>query len=475
MRWRSGLVAAFLLVSLVKVSRHEMWADELEYWDAARESRSLAELRQNTRYMGQPPLGHLTLYALSRFTRDPRAMQVLNVAETTAAIAVVAAWAPWSAFECALFAFGYFPFFEYGTISRHYALALLLAVGLCAACGRAGRVSLAAGITGLLLALANFHATLVVLAFLTALGAGWIRQRRRPGRHEAAAAGLMASGVILATLCAIPPPDSKFLRPWQLRWEPDRALSAATQLWNGYAPLPPDGPPWWNHNLLDPWPVAKIVLGWALFGLALWAVRRSALALAFLGIGTLGLLAFGYAQWGPYVRHAGLLYLLLVMALWLTGLRGPVLVLVLSLQLPGGLFMSYKDLLLPFSPSTQTAAYLSRPELACLPIVGHEEFIVAPVATLLDRPFYSPASGRWTTRPEFGPRLHPVSEADIRSAVRRIQRQRKSDVLLLVNDNLRPTPRLRFLTCFSEEFVGQHFCIYRAPLSRDPELPASAP
>lgn len=74
----------------------------------------------------QPLTTHLPFYVASRFTRDPFAMQVLNVVEMTAAVAVVAFAAPWPLLYSALFAVGYFPFFEYGTISRHYSLPLLI-------------------------------------------------------------------------------------------------------------------------------------------------------------------------------------------------------------------------------------------------------------------------------------------------------------------------------------------------------------
>ena len=462
--WRStsALLGLFLLLSLIKASRHEMWADELEYWNAARESHSLDELRQNTRYIGQPPLSHLALYALSRFTRDPRAMQVLNVLVVTAAVGVVAAWAPWTALEKWLFAFGYFPFFEYGTISRPYALSLLFAVAACAAFGGAPRLRPLAGGFAFLMAQTSFHATIVVLALLISVLAEPLLTRRRPGPGELPAMAFMAVGVALSVALAVPPADSPSLKPWRFAWDAGRALLAGTQIWSGYAPLPPTGPPWWNHNLLDFTPAGRLALGLLLFGLFAFALRRCLAALLLLVTGTLGLLLFGYQQWGGYARHQGLLYVVLVMSLWLARARTRLFVPVLIAQLAGGLFMSYKDLVLPFSPGLATANYIRASHLDTLPMVGHEEYLIASVATFLDQPFYSPASQRWTTRVEWGPRLRRVSEADILAAVREVQREKKCDVLVVVNDNLAPGPRLRLLACFGEEFMGQHFCVYRA-------------
>ncbi len=463
-RWRSStaLVGLFLVLSLIKIARHEMWADELEYWDAARESHSLAELRHNTLYIGQPPLGHLVFYALSRFTRDPRALQILNVVVVTAAIGVVGLRAPWSPLASWLFAFGYFPFFEYGTISRPYGLGLLLAVILCAAFARQSRPTPALGAVGLLLALCNFHSTLIVLALLIASLCLWGWERRRPDRGELVAATLLAFGVVVSVCLAIPPRDAVSLKPWRLDWRAPDAILAAGQLWNGYVPLPALEPPFWNHNLLDAAPGAKLILGLVLFAWFALALRRFVLPLVLFVAGTLGLVLFGYAQWGGFVRHAGLLYLVLIMSLWMAAIRPRLFTLLLLAQLPGALFMSYKDLVLPFSASAATADYLRDPKLAKLPIVGHEEFLVAPVATLLDRPFYAVASRRWTTRVEFGPRLRPVDEAAILQAVRFVQVRKQSDVLLVINGQIRPRPRIRLLSCFSEDFTGQKLCIYRA-------------
>jgi hypothetical protein len=456
-----ALTSLFLALSLVKIARHEMWADELEYWDAARESHSLAELRQNTRYVGQPPLGHLVLYALSRFTRDPRAMQVLNVVVVTAAVGVVCRLAPWSPLASWLFAFGYFPFFEYGTISRPYGLALLLAVILCATFTRDARPTPAVGAVGLLLALCNFHSTLIVLALLIATLFQWLWEKRGPERREWIAATLLAVGVAASVCLAVPPAGSVSLRPWRFEWRAHEALLAAAQLWNGYVPLPALEPPFWNHNLLDDSSGAKVALGVVLFAGFAFALRRFVLPLVLFVSGTLGLLLFGYEQWGGFVRHAGLLYVVLIMSLWIAAIQPRLFTALLMLQLPGALFMSYKDLLLPFSASAATAEYLRDPELAKLPIVGHEEFLVAAVATLLDRPFYSVASRRWTTRAEFGPRLRPVDEAAILKAVRFVQVRRHSDVLLINNGKVRGAS-VRLLTCFSEKFTGQQLCIYRA-------------
>ena len=453
------LIAVFFVLSLVKVSRHEIWSDEAEYWDAARASHSLAELRANTRYMGQPPLNHLVLYGLSRFTRDPRAMQVLNVVEATGAVAVVAFCAPWSPLACALFAFGYFPFFEYGTISRHYALMLLLALGMCAAWRRRRELSPAVGGLGFLLAVTTFHGTILVLALWLAFVASALVTRRRPSRRELVGATLLAAGVALSVATSIPPPDSAFLKPWTPAWDGEKATLAALQPWQALAPLPTLQPPWWNRTLLDDWPVVEAALGGLLVALVLRAVRRSPLAVLWLAASLVGLLLFTYQQWGGAARHAGVLFVACLAALWIGAERSRFVTLLLALQVPGGVVMSGRDLMEPFSPSVATAEYLRAKGLADLPAVGAVEFAVAPVFVLLDRPFYSPQSRRWRTRPEYRAGQFDLSPREVLSAAQRLQAKTGQPVVLVLTKHA--SRRTKLLACFDDRFFPQRICVYR--------------
>src|SRR6185295_16116847 len=104
----------------------------MQAWMLASHSRSPVELLHNMRYEGHPALWHLLVFVITRFTRRPEAMQLLNLAFAAGAVWLVARFAPFSRRVCALFAFGYFPLYEYGIISRNYAIGLLFLVAFCA-------------------------------------------------------------------------------------------------------------------------------------------------------------------------------------------------------------------------------------------------------------------------------------------------------------------------------------------------------
>ncbi len=132
-RWLSlGVALAFLALAAFAMSSHELWRDEAESWLIARDSSSLPELFRHVRYEGHPGLWFAFLFVLSRVTTSPVAMQLLHLGIATAVVWTFARYAPFSPLQRVLFAFGYFPLYEYGVVSRDYGLGVLFLFGACA-------------------------------------------------------------------------------------------------------------------------------------------------------------------------------------------------------------------------------------------------------------------------------------------------------------------------------------------------------
>jgi hypothetical protein len=77
-------------------------------------------------------------------------MQVLHGLLAAAAAFVVLRWAPWGRQTAALFVLGYFPFYEYAVISRHYVLGALLVWLACAVARTRWSVAVGGAALGLL-------------------------------------------------------------------------------------------------------------------------------------------------------------------------------------------------------------------------------------------------------------------------------------------------------------------------------------
>src|SRR5260370_10410683 len=125
------LVVALLVAgagTAVALSQHVMWFDELQAWNIARVSSSLGDVAHHLRYEGHPIGWYLLLFGLTRFTGDPRAMQVLELVIVLATYALILFKSPFAVPVRVALLGGYFVSFEYGVLSRSYSLEVLALV-----------------------------------------------------------------------------------------------------------------------------------------------------------------------------------------------------------------------------------------------------------------------------------------------------------------------------------------------------------
>lgn len=399
-----ALFLAFLLL------RHEPWRDELQAWLIARDSHNLRELWENTRYEGHPLLWHFLLFLAARIWPHPASFQVLHflVALTVAALLLFRAPFPFG-LRLGLI-FSYFFLFEYGAISRNYALTALFIFAFAHFLKNA-RTPLPAGF---MIAAATHSSPMGLVAF-PAL-AWWLFTQKRDGRF-------LALGVALPIAAAAmwscwPPPDSGYARPLFLAWEPIRAQYVLRGLAGALLPVVPPQLQFWNINWLFPMPqgqqVGEVLLtaaaagtllaaGWLLWS-ACGRARRT-----FFGwlLGLATCLIFFYAVFPGTVRHHGIFLLLTVAAFWiappLSGKKAWRLSLPVGLGLWSSLWASSTDWKNAFSANRATALWLSSSPVAALPLVGFPDWAASGVAGWLPgKKLFYPASGdygtfiRWT-------------------------------------------------------------------------------
>lgn len=124
------LVYAILLGWLMQF--HELWFDETVPWLLALYSDSYTELLYNKRYEGHPNLWYSILFLITRFTKSLWTLQATQFVFAVGFVFIFLRFAPYHFLLRLLFCFGYFGLFEYGMISRLYALELFAIFSLCA-------------------------------------------------------------------------------------------------------------------------------------------------------------------------------------------------------------------------------------------------------------------------------------------------------------------------------------------------------
>ena len=482
-----AVTLAYAATLAVVLGRHEPWLDELQAWMLARDSASLGALRANARYEGHPLLWHALLFAASRVSRAPEAMQALNWALATAGAYVTARYAPFGRVQRGLLAFGYFGLFEYGVVSRSYALGALLLAAACALHARGRRWSAAAALA--LLAQAHAYGALVAGAFAAAAAAeylAWDRAARRPrllpgGRGALGLLAAVGAAGLVSAAQAVPPADAFFGAVRPTRDRPAELVDALRPLGavaRAYLPVPARSawPGLWETSALDfftnrlEWRGVGAGAAWllvygavsaamvAVAGAALWR-RRGAFLLYALGTGAI--LLFGLVRFPGTLRHHGQLFLVLVAALWwaadagpvvgasarprVRGWRawvaGPLFSALLVTHVAAAAVLVAADVRYPFSGARATAELLRRRGLDALPFVGAPRTTAVTVAGFLDRPVYHVEEGRVGTYAMWGraPAADPPDSA-VYAAARAYLRSGAPAVVVVTGHALPPAP-----------------------------------
>jgi hypothetical protein len=482
-RWLfpAGLTAVFILLTLPRLLRHELWRDEAWLWLVVSESKSLPDLFAALARSGQGYLFPLLCYWVRQAFSSPLALQGLQLAVASAGVMVFARHAPFSRAVKAVLLLGYFPFYEYAVLSRHYALGMLLLWVACAAARRPGREPVL-GAALALLCQTTVYGYIVAIA----VAAGWWsdsrgRQSRGPsGAKTAAGLALAASGAALGLAQLVPKGGTSFAPGWHLVWDARLALATLRLPWCAFVPVPPLRNQFWNVNVLDGWPLVESFLGAAALILAfavLWPRRG---ALVTFVVGSLGLLAFAYLKLLGVLRHHGHFWLLLIAALWLGGgwpnasprraWRSAVLFGLAACQIGAALLASAVDWREPFSNAPAAAAILRRAGLEDELLLGHREPPAASVALALGRPLYAPSRRVFTTHPDWGPEQREMADDELRCAARGLAEERERDVVLVLSHPIAAWPELDAVGAAQGAIApGEDFWIYRLRFARLPE------
>ncbi len=458
-RWcEAALIAGFLLLCGFDILHHAMWRDEMQPWLFARDSTSVPDLLRNMHYETHPRLWYVVLFAITRFTANPEAMQVANLFIICAAMAIFVRYCPLPFHLKALTVFGYYFVIEWGTISRNYALGVLFCFWFCAWFHKREKGYL--GLAALLfLAIqsnlwsAVLAAGLAWLLLLEALLNPQVRARIATRRIDALASLLLVLGGAFLTLwTAIPQPDAG----GENHFDPTitflvRLAGAFSALWTGFVPA------LLQHGIIDALQLNVFAIR-SLLGLILFAVTvaffwRSPLILWTYLVGASLLLVLAFVQVWNWQRHTGHFFLWFLVCLWLahyfredaererafrmSRYQKIFLLLFLLYQATAAIGSSVGTYYFPFSSSKSVATYIVGHGLQALPIAGYPDFAAVPVAGYLNVHIYYLNTNRWGSFiVENNRRPDDWTGAELLQAVNEFAQKEHGDFLVLLNQPL---------------------------------------
>jgi hypothetical protein len=449
------LAVGAVLLTAPRLLFHELFRDEAWLWLVALESHSLTDLFSELSRSGQGYLFPVLCWIAAKLSTAPQAMQLVNLGIVGAGAYVFGRWAPFRKTERVLLVLGYYFFYEYAVVSRHYALGVLLTGLACVAARKSSVIWLGVAL-GLLC-----QTTVYGYIIAAAIAIGFLLERWRlrhdltpiSRRDALAGAALALTGAVAGMVQLIPETGTTFAVGWRLGWDPAQALAILQMPWHGFFPLPRLQLEFWNSDLLAQWPRRQAAAGAATLVLAMIILWPRKLALAVFGIGGLGLLFFGYAKYIGTLRHHGHWWLLFVAAIWLAGglgneksrrtYREHLLLALLILQCVTMVFASWVDLRHPFSNGGRTAEFIRLHGLDRYPLLGYREPPAASVALALGKPLYAPSRDIFSTHTDWGPLQRDLSPSELRCSARQLARREAQDIVLVMNNELPPWPEIK--------------------------------
>lgn len=372
----------FAAITLWCALHHEAWFDEADPWLLVRDA-PFADMLVSASNGGVPLLFHLTVLPFARAGLPYFAMQLVNLVYVWLAVLLLFRAPAFPSVVKVLFAFSYFPAFEFGVIPRPYGLQMLLTFAVAAVWRE--RHTRPLRVAAAIALLANT----TTLGLLTAAVAGalllWERVRSHllHSRSILISTAVMLAGGLLAVAQLWPRPGRQQVY----------TLVSADTLWYAIASLFfPDGR---IETFLVP---ALIVLGIVTFG-----ISRSVAALLFLYLSGAAMVLVYVFIWMGGIRHAGLLLVLVIAAVWMAEAYGPyrrerLMMAALAVSLAYSIMPAVQSWVLEtkyaFSGSREVASFLIDRGLADdAVLVTHPMFWTSPLVYLPGKRLCDPARG----------------------------------------------------------------------------------
>ena len=418
----------YIFISLVGVFSHVLWRDEMQGWLVAVESSNIFELWANNAPSGHPIVYPFLTFISSLIYAKPISMQFMQWSLAAICVFMFLSRAPFSKFQKLLFVFGYFPFWEYCLISRHYVLIQLLSfLGIFIVSKQKYSII---GVSVIIALLLNTHA----LAWSIAFGFGALiivdlaRQKLnydKPSSFKSNFTYIIP--IIVVSISGWISLNSLFqtsrnIDSASVNLTLKSVLVALGKYLGGSVLIIPNSSRW-----LDLFVASFISLIFIIF--TVLYIRNSLKALVFYLTSTLTLLCFNSAIYsGAGSRHFGVYFVIFISSIWLyrsdVAAKGGMLsievqpisdtfehksnfyfsyfiVFILSIHFFAGIHRVSLDMVYPYSASKEVAEFIRNSEYSNWPLFGTRDVEVTSVSGYLGSSIYYPELKRRGTFTEW--------------------------------------------------------------------------
>ena len=416
----------YIFISLVGVSSHVLWRDEMQGWLVAVGSSNIFELWHNNAPSGHPIIYPLLTFISSLIYDKPLSMQLMQWSLAALAVFIFLRRAPFSKFHKLLFTFGYFPFWEYCLISRHYVVIQLLAfIGVIFVSKRIYSFVFISLIIAFLL---NTHALAwsIAIGFFITITDDFICKKFRKHKHGLSSADFLkflASAIILsvATWLSLNSlfQTSRSIDGTSIDISLKSILVAFGKYLGGNILIIPNSARWLDLSVSAAVSVALMIA-------TVLYIRFSRKALLFYCSSTFCLICFNTAVYsGAGSRHFGVYFIIIIASIWLcrsdlsscysnsvVNIKQSHLMesksrfsiflsIILVIHFLAGIHRVFLDIVYPYSASKEVATFIRNSEYANWPLFGSRDVELASVSGYLEKSIFYPELNRLGTFTEW--------------------------------------------------------------------------
>jgi hypothetical protein len=487
-RFAIAVAVTFFCVNLFFALRHVMWRDEWMPLVSAQFTGSYSEFFEVVRYIGR--IGFFTFcWSLVKIGGGYLPFKLAIVLISTIGVYLLCRYSPLSRLQKCLFAFGYYPLYEYGTILRDYSIIFALSIACCVIlCSSKWRPLLFSVVVALLFQTNPFGLALGCALALTFVFDAWRRgllmvATFKQPRLWVGAAIVMAS-FVAALVTMIPPPDVAVIVLGQSLRTDSHLIRLGESLafpLRAWLPVPLFAS--WNSHILDPWPWLQVLLslGGAVLIASVVAPSRTALFLFLSGMFGLGMLLC-HLPWtalryhGPYFVLALLSYWVFLREAsrgqlrpswpgwpgWLRANSGMGLTAVLTVHVVVAAIFLMQEQVIPFSGSREAARIIREHGGPDAVVVGDPDYPMISLTGYLGKEIYIASRGELGsfTKVDLKRRAVPLSPEELAQAVGQVVSRSKRDVILVTTYQLAVPPEVGRLLGVARGSTDETYMIY---------------
>ncbi|NCW26716.1 MAG: hypothetical protein EBV83_00175 [Verrucomicrobia bacterium] len=488
LRFALVTACAFFCVNLFFALRHVMWRDEWMPLTVARFTSGYGEFFEHIKFTGR--IVFFSLCWLLEFADGNLVLfKASIVLFSSVGVFVLCRYSPLSRWQKILFAFGYYPLYEYGTILRDYSVIGALSICCCALLNsERWRPLVFSFVVALLLETNPFGLALACALGATFVFDAWQEGRLGPeifGSLPAVGGGVLVVCSFLAALkTMIPPPEiAEIVLGQALRQDSHfvRLIESLPFPLRGWLPIPLFGT--WNSQILDPWPGVQIFLTLSLIVLVTTILWPNKKALFLFMIGMLGLGSIlCHLPWTA-LRYHGSYFLLLVLAYWtlrcdvnegggfssrfgaVAWLRRHASALMTAMLtvhvVVAGAFL-LQEQVIPFSGSRDAAEIIRKYAPPDAPIIGDPDYLMISLSGYLGREVYIASRDEMGsfTKVDHKRRSTILSSDELARVVGEQFQKHGRDVVLLTGYEIGLPPEMGKLLGATHSISGENYFVY---------------